>query len=110
MSRLSSNILVLLAAGCGVMTAYATFQPEFEKQAAERRGDFSHQHASNTEDSERALSKAIASDFREAGEQFRDTRRGGFAWGLRQMLAGKPDASAPNQSSTSRHQEADGNK
>ncbi|CAK4034277.1 Hypothetical predicted protein [Lecanosticta acicola] len=87
---------VALATICGVATAYTTLQPAFQQQKEEREGTFSEKHR-RPADQENAISRAIASDFKEAKAEveksYGGTRgNGGVAWGIRQALFGKePD-------------------
>lgn len=84
----------VMATAFGVATAYTTFQPELVKDRAEREGntgDFSKEHQQHEEQAEQAekdtiISRQMASDFREAGQQIKS--EGGFAWGIRQAIFG----------------------
>lgn len=87
MSRAFSRFGLALVAFCGIATGYATFQPELEKQRAERTGEFQGQHPSQDDE---ALSKAIASDLKEAKEQLEPEGSKGIAWGIREAIWGKP--------------------
>ncbi|KAK3056318.1 hypothetical protein LTR09_002825 [Extremus antarcticus] len=87
MSRGFAAFGVALAGLCGVGIMYSTLRPELENQAAERRGEFKKQHGDGNE---HALSQAIASDFKEAGQQLKPTPNKGFAWGIREAIWGSP--------------------
>jgi hypothetical protein len=63
-----------------------------EKQKAERLGVEVQHQAGN----DRALSQAIASDFREARQQLKPTEQKGFAWGIREAIWGPPKAEKGN--------------
>jgi len=84
----------VMATAFGVFTAYTTFQPELVKERAEREGNtaiFSHAHQRHVEEAERVekdtiISRQMASDFKEAGEQIK--AEGGFAWGIRNAIFG----------------------
>jgi hypothetical protein len=80
---------------------YSSFQPELIKERAARESldmkDLAAQHTTPEEralhlqqaaDAERdtVISRAMASDFREAGEELR--KAGGFAWGIRKAIFG----------------------
>lgn len=78
---------------------YSTLQPELEKERALREGQdpvFAkqvtpaqhEQHAQAALEAQRdtAVSRAMAEDFREAGQQVKS--EGGFAWGIRKALFG----------------------
>lgn len=73
---------------------YSTLRPELENQAAERRGEFKQQHG---EVNNHALSQAIASDFKEAGQQLKPTPNKGFAWGIREAIWGSPKGQPADQ-------------
>lgn len=88
MSRARAAFGVGIAAVCGIVTAYATFQPEFEKQRAERDGDFSTQHAQDNQD--HVISQAIISDLKEAKYQVEGDEKG-IAWGIREAIWGKAE-------------------
>lgn len=85
MSRAMAAAGVGLAILFGINTAYTTLQPELERQREERQGHVPEQH---DEDKDRAISRAIVSDFKEAKEQALDTRPTGPAWKLRRALFG----------------------
>lgn len=87
MSRVFSRFGLALVTFCGIATGYATFQPELEKQQAERTPEFQQQH---NERDEEAISKAIASDLKEAKEQLEPEGSKGIAWGIREAIWGKP--------------------
>ncbi|KAL1589416.1 hypothetical protein WHR41_01904 [Cladosporium halotolerans] len=89
----------VMAAGFGVLTIYSTFQPELVKEQARREGTdpiFAkevtpaqhEQHEEQATQAERdtAISRAMAQDFKEAGQQVRS--EGGFAWGIRKAIFG----------------------
>lgn len=88
MSRARAAFGIGLAALFGIATAYATFQPEFEKQRAERDGDFQQQHVNEHQD--QIISQAIISDLKEAKYQV-DGEGKGIAWGIREAIWGKPE-------------------
>ena len=75
--------------------AYTAFQPEFEKQQAERRGEFKEQSQKN----ENVISKAIASDLKEATQQAQHETKG-FAWGIREAIWGKSPSSPLHPNAT----------
>ncbi|CZT17275.1 uncharacterized protein RCC_03109 [Ramularia collo-cygni] len=74
---------------CGVATAYTALQPALEEQQLAKEGTFGVQH-NTVKDSETAISQAIQSDLKEAKEELTNAQKGGFAWGIRQMLFGGP--------------------
>lgn len=82
-----------VAALCGIATAYVTFQPELEKQRAERLGEFKEVHRDEEAQkrNDQQISQAIFSDFKEAKEEAKrlDGEKG-FAWGIREAIWGKP--------------------
>ncbi len=88
MSRARAAFGIGLVAICGIATAYATFQPEFEKQRAERNGEFHQQHADDNQD--QVISRAIISDLKEAKYQVEGDGKG-IAWGIREAIWGKPE-------------------
>ena len=91
MSRARAAFGIGIAAFCGVVTAYATLQPEFEKQRAEREGDFSHQHLEEKQaQPDNVISQAILSDLKEAKYQVEGDEKG-IAWGIREAIWGKPE-------------------
>lgn len=78
---------------------YTTLQPELLKEQARREGEdpifaknvtpAQHErHEQEAAEAQRdtAVSRAMARDFREAGEQVRS--EGGFAWGIRRAIFG----------------------
>lgn len=77
---------------------YTTLQPELVKEQAlreEQNSTFANQHPKEHEKHEQqaaeaqrdtAISRAMAKDFQEAGEQLKN--EGGFAWGIRKALFG----------------------
>nr|POE96389.1 hypothetical protein CFP56_56439 [Quercus suber] len=124
MSRIAQNILPLtLATVCGVATAYVTLQPVLEEQKEEREanGTFVAPHSplvtataadqqhpqpaapsqtssqaveAKVKDQESAISRAILEDFREAGQQVRNS---GLGWGFRNLWAGRKWNEAPKK-------------
>lgn len=79
------------------LLVYTTLQPALQQQKEEREGIFNEQHAS-TENQEKRIGRAIASDFKEAREEVEKSYsgvRGGFAWGIRQALFGTEPKSGP---------------
>lgn len=88
MSRARAALGVGIAAFCGIVTAYATFQPEFEKQRAERDGNFQQQHVPDKQD--QVISQAIISDMNEARYQAEGEGKG-IAWGIREAIWGPPE-------------------
>lgn len=98
----------VMAAAFGVATMYTTLQPELVKERAEREGntgDLSKAHQQHQEQAEQAekdtiISRQMASDFREAGQQIKS--EGGFAWGIRQAIfgSGKEKKSNTNDQSS----------
>lgn len=76
---------------------YASFRPEFEKQRAERLGEFQRQHQDDGND--KVISQAILHDLKAAKKQVTDT--GGFGWGIRQALFGRPDPNTPKEDASS---------
>ncbi|KAK5175062.1 uncharacterized protein LTR77_000199 [Saxophila tyrrhenica] len=99
MSRGFGAAGVALAATCGILISYSTLRPELEKQQAERQGDFRQQHH---DVNDKALSQAIASDFKEAGEQLKPTPTKGFAWGIREAIFGSPTTHQKESTSSQR--------
>lgn len=88
MSRAKAAVGVGIAAFCGIVTAYATWQPEFEKQRAERNGEFQQTHVQENQD--QVIGKAIVSDMKEAERQIVGEGKG-IAWGIREAIWGKPE-------------------
>lgn len=88
MSRARAAFGIGIAAFCGIVTAYATLQPEFEKQQAERNGDFKQQHVQDNND--QVISQAIISDMKEAKHQVEGEGKG-IAWGIREAIWGRPE-------------------
>ncbi|KAM0721104.1 hypothetical protein Q7P37_003390 [Cladosporium fusiforme] len=97
--RIMAFIGPVLATGFGIFTAYSTFQPELEKERAIRESKdpiFAQQvtpaqhdqHTQAAQDAQRdtAISRAMAKEFQEAGEQVK--AEGGFAWGIRKAVFG----------------------
>lgn len=80
---------------------YSTLQPELVKEKAHREEidpAFASQHPKElakdeqqAEEAQRdtAISRAMAKDFQEAGQQIRSG--GGFAWGIRKAIFGSND-------------------
>ena len=68
--------------------AYSTFGPELRKQSAERRGESLDQYGIANDN---AVSQAIISDFKEAGQQLKPAPTKGFAWGIREAIFGAPE-------------------
>jgi hypothetical protein len=87
MSRAKAAFGIGIAAFCGIVTAYATFQPEFEKQRAERDENFQQQHVQDSQD--QVISQAIISDMKEARHQVEGDGKG-IAWGIREAIWGRP--------------------
>lgn len=82
---------------------YTTLQPELVKTQAQREESdgqvFTQQHEQHEEDAQRAeeqtrVSRAMAQDFKDAGEQLKTggSGEGGFAWGIRNALFGKRES------------------
>nr|POE90615.1 hypothetical protein CFP56_60228 [Quercus suber] len=119
MSRIAQNILPLtLATVCGVATAYVTLQPVLEEQQEERQATatFAAKHGdsasapppppqgqmqtesqaveSKVKDQESVISRAMLQDFREAGQQVRNS---GLGWGFRNLWAGRKWNEAPEK-------------
>ena len=88
MSRARAAFGIGLVTICGIATAYATFQPEFEKQRAERNGEFHQQHEHDNQD--QVISQAIISDLKEAKYQVEGGGKG-IAWGIREAIWGRLD-------------------
>ncbi|EME48652.1 hypothetical protein DOTSEDRAFT_19169 [Dothistroma septosporum NZE10] len=81
---------LVLVTVCGIFTAYGTLQPELEKQRQGRLGHFAEEHQTS-EAKDRQLSQAIRDDLEEARrEALAYQPKGGFAWGIRQWISGKP--------------------
>jgi len=88
----------VLAAAFGIFTAFSTFQPELKKKQEERQG-IPHERNAAVENKDNVISQAILSDIREAQQKVTQTTGNrGFAWGIRNALFGKDNAtSAPDQ-------------
>lgn len=78
-----------------MFAAYTTLRPELEKQKDERLG----QQIRDQHGNDKVVSKAIIDDMREAGHQV-DT--GGFAWGIREAIWGKPEKAQPARQTANR--------
>jgi hypothetical protein len=84
---------------------YSTLQPELVKEQAQReeidpaftsqhpKEHLKHEQQAAEAQRDTAISRAMAQDFKEAGQQI--TQGGGFAWGIRKAIfGGKEDAVA----------------
>ena len=79
------------------LPAYATFRPELEKERQERLGTVVPGNPSN----DKVLSEAIISDIKEARREVETANKGGFAWGIRQAIFGKPSSNQTAKSNAS---------
>ncbi|OQO09191.1 hypothetical protein B0A48_06082 [Cryoendolithus antarcticus] len=87
----------IIASAFAIMTVYTSLGPELAKQAAERDAspakDFAgaQESAAAARNGERdtIISRAIASDFKQAAEELKAPGKvGGFAWKLREQIWG----------------------
>lgn len=77
---------------------YSTLQPELVKEQAKRehtdpefvkqhpKEHLQHDEQAAEAQRDTAISRAMAEDFKEAGQQM--TQQGGFAWGIRKAIFG----------------------
>ncbi|KAK5704944.1 hypothetical protein LTR97_002055 [Elasticomyces elasticus] len=92
-SRMYAFAGVGLAAVVGVLTSYATFAPELQRQQLERQGIFQDQHVKQEQQKqEHVISDAILSDLREAEAKLVGPSNKGALWGIREAIWGTKEA------------------
>ncbi|KAK6428482.1 hypothetical protein LTR95_015375 [Oleoguttula sp. CCFEE 5521] len=84
----------IIASAFAIMTVYTSLGPELARDAAERYGQPVQQRTtgeseSESDDKDTVISRAIASDFKQAAEELKAPgKAGGFAWKIRERIWG----------------------
>nr|OQO17979.1 hypothetical protein B0A51_15901 [Rachicladosporium sp. CCFEE 5018] len=83
------------ASAFAILTVYTSLGPELAKQAAERDGQrieglvATHDTITEKDSKDTIISRAIASDFKQAAEELKAPgKAGGFAWKIRERIWG----------------------